>query len=188
VLTAAFQDDPGTIVIEPDRARRTRFLPPFFVNFIAAALSEDGDIVVSGEPVAGVASWFGPDRHGPSTEAVAAHGFEDVIAFAGEEALGRLIAMVGELERQHADLTDGPHFRLEFFGVAPSSQGFGIGTALMEHGHRRADDLRLPCYLKTFTLANVRYYERRGYRVEREFEVADAVPVYALIRPPSAGT
>src|SRR3954471_21832601 len=29
VLAAAFQDDPGTIVIEPDSARRARLLPPF---------------------------------------------------------------------------------------------------------------------------------------------------------------
>lgn len=182
VLAAAFHDDPGTIVIEPDNERRAQLLPAFFRNFLAASMDEDGDVVVSGDPVAGVACWFGPDRHGPSPDALGAHGFGDVIAIAGDDATARLLAMVGELERQHAQLISGPHFRLDFFGVAPSSQRTGIGAALMEHGHSRADDLRLSCYLETFTVPNVRYYERRGYELVHEYQVGDGVTVYALIR------
>lgn len=185
VLAQAFQDDPGTIIFEPDGERRAQLLPRFFRNFVAAALAEDADILVAGDPVVGVASWFGPDRYGPSPDALGAHGFGDVIAMAGEEATGRLLGMVGELERQHEELTTGPHFRLEFFGVLPTSQGSGIGTALIEHGHERADEMGVPCYLETFTLPNVRYYERRAYRLIREYEVADGVPVYALIRSPA---
>src|SRR4051794_16072269 len=187
VLADAFQDDPGWVAIEPDAERRAGLLRPFFRTFVAASLAEDGDIVVSGNPVAGVASWFGPDRHGPSPEALGAHGFGDFMALAGEEATGRLLATVGELERQHAELTDAPHLRLEFFGVTPTSQRTGIGTALIEHGHRRADEMGLPCYLETFTVPNVRFYEARGYRLESQFEVAGGIPVYALIRPALRG-
>jgi GNAT superfamily N-acetyltransferase len=183
VLAAAFHDDPGTIIFEPDPDRRARLLPEFFRNFVAASLAEDADIVVAGEPVAGVASWFGPDRHGPSPDSLGAHGFGDVVAMAGEAAVGRLVDMVGELERQHAELITEPHLRLEFFGVIPASQRTGYGTTLIEHGHARADDVGMPCYLETFTLPNVRYYERRGYELAHEFAVADGVPVYALIRP-----
>jgi GNAT superfamily N-acetyltransferase len=187
VLAAAFHDDPGTVIFDPDGEHRARLLPPFFRNFVAASLAEDADIVVAGEPIIGVASWFGPDRHAPSPDALGAHGFGDVVAIAGDEAIGRMVEMVGELERQHAELTSGPHLRLEFFGVRPGSQRTGHGTALIEHGHRRADELGLPCYLETFTLPNVRYYERRGYELVHKFQVADGVPVYALVRPsPSA--
>ena len=105
-----------------------------------------------------------------------------VLERAGPEATARLLAMIGELERQHELLTDGPHLRLEFFGVIPDQQGSGIGTALMEHGHRRADELDIPCYLETFTQPNVRYYERRGWKVSGQYPVADEVPVYAMIR------
>src|SRR4051794_37292232 len=187
VLADAFQDDPGWVAIEPDAERRAGLLRPFFRAFVAASLAEDGDIVVSGNPIAGVASWFGPDRHGPSPEALGANGFGDVIALVGDDATGRLLAIVGELERQHAELTDGPHFRLEFFGVTPSSQRTGIGTRLIEHGHRQADEMGVSCYLETFSLPNERYYERRGYRIERNFEVAGGIPVYALMRPASGG-
>jgi GNAT superfamily N-acetyltransferase len=187
VLAEAFHDDPGTVIFEPDRERRARLLPVFFRNVVAAALAEEAAIEVAGEPIVGAAIWFGPDQHAPSPEALGAHGFGDVATMAGEEAIGRMLEMVGELERQHDELTSGPHLRLEFFGVLPASQGTGYGTALIEHGHRRADELGLPCYLETFTLPNVRYYERRGYELVHQFQVADGVPVYALVRPsPSA--
>lgn len=177
-----FQDDPGTIIFEPDPERRALILPHFFRAFVAASLSEDADIVVAGDPVVGVASWFGPERQGPSPDAMGAHGLGAVLERAGPEATARLLAMIGELERQHELLADGPHLRLEFFGVIPDQQGSGIGTALMEHGHRRADELDIPCYLETFTQPNVRYYERRGWKVSGQYPVADEVPVYAMIR------
>ena len=101
VLALSFHDDPGTMVFEPDDARRARILPAFFRTFVAASLAEDGDLVVAGDPVAGIASWFGPDRHGPSPEAMGANGFGEALEQMGPEASRRLLAMVGEIEVQH---------------------------------------------------------------------------------------
>ncbi len=185
VLAAAFQDDPGTMVYEPDPDRRGDILPAFFRTFVAASLAEDGDLVVAGDPVNGVASWFGPDRYGPTPDAMGANGFGEVLALAGPEASQRLLDMVGEIEAQHEQLTDGPHLRLEFYGVVPQRQGSGIGSALIDHGHRRADELGLPCYLETFAESNVRFYERRGYQVVGEFTVGDGVRGYGMRREPS---
>ena len=185
VLADAFQADPGTIVFLPDDRERAEILPAFFRTFVAAALSEDADIVVAGEPISGVASWFGPDRHGPSPEAMGAHGFGGILEQAGPEGTGRLLAMLGEIEANHERLATGPHLRLEFFGVSPSNQREGIGTALIEHGHRRADELGIPCYLETFSEANVGYYERRGYRTVGEFTIGDGVRGYGMIRAAS---
>lgn len=187
VLAAAFQDDPGTRNFEPDADRRRTVLPPFFRTFVAASLAEDGDLVVAGDPVEGIASWFGPERHGPSPEAMAAHGFGDVLAIAGPVSADRLLAMVGEIERQHALLASGPHYRLEFFGVAPERQGTGLGSALIEHGHRRADEDGLPTYLETFTDQNVAFYRRRGYEVVGAFTIADGSTGWGMIRPPAGG-
>ena len=184
VLTRAFQDDPGTMLVEPDDGRRPQIFRPFFRTFVAASIADGAEIVVPADGINGVASWFGPDAHGPRDESMAAHGLLDVLAGFGDEATGRLGPMTGELERQHAELMDAPHLRLEFYGVDPDAQGRGIGVALAEHGHRRADELGLPCYLETFTEKNVRFYERRGYRVIRTFTVGDGVPVYSMRRDP----
>ncbi len=187
VLARAFQDDPGAIVFDPDPKRRAEMLPAFFRAFVTASLSESGELVVAGDPVEGIASWFGPDRHGPSSEAMDANGFRDVLERWGPEVSKRILAMTGEIERQHDRLIAGPHLRLEFFGVDPGSQGSGVGSALIDHGHRIADAAGLECYLETFTQANVRYYERRGYRIVGEYLVGDGVPVYGMVRPPPRG-
>ncbi len=183
VLTEAFADDPGTKNFEPDAARRRTILPAFFRAFVAASLSEGGDLVVAGDPIDGIASWFGPERHGPSPDAMGANGFGDFLGQAGPVATERLVAMLEEIERQHGELARDRHLRLEFFGVVPSRQGSGIGTLLLEHGHRRADELGLPCYLETFAEKNVRYYEGRGYRVAGEFTIGEGTRGWGMLRP-----
>ena len=185
VLADAFQADPGTMVFLADEAERHDILPAFFRTFVAAALSEEADIVVSGEPITGVASWFGPERHGPSPDAMGAQGFADILERSGPDATARLLAMLGEIEANHERLATEPHLRLEFFGVDPSLQGSGIGTALIEHGHRQADELGIACYLETFSESNVGYYERRGYRTVGEFVIGDGVRGYGMLRPAS---
>ena len=91
--------------------------------------------------------------------------------------------MLQEIEANHERLAPGPHMRLEFFGVTPDLQGGGIGTALIELGHHRADELGLACYLETFSEPNVRYYERRGYRTVGEFTIGDGVRGWGMLRP-----
>ncbi len=67
VLTAAFLDDPGAVIFEPDRVRRAAILPSFFGAWVRAAIADGGDLVVpDGGGVTGVATWFGPETHGPS--------------------------------------------------------------------------------------------------------------------------
>ena len=184
VLARAFQADPGTMLVEPDDERRRQVFHPFFRTFLAASIADGADIVVPADRVNGVASWFGPHAHGPSDGSMVAHGLLDVLAGFGDEATARLGPMTAELERQHAELMTEPHLRLEFFGVEPDAQGRGIGVALAEHGHRRADELGLPCYLETMTERNVGFYERRGYGVIETFTVGDGVRVYAMRRDP----
>ena len=186
VLAQAFLDDPGAVIFERDRERRAAILPGFFRAWVRAAIADGGDLVVpDGRTVTGVASWFGPERYGPSDEALAAAGWDDALATFGEAATKRMLAMTGELDRQHALAAPMPHLRLDFFGVLPASQGTGIGSRLIEHGHRAADAAGLPCYLETFTERNVAYYRRRGWDVVATYRVGDGVPVYVLRRLPT---
>src|SRR5688572_6256924 len=90
VLVRAFMDDPGAIVCEPDPGRRRQIMPAFFRNFVTAAIADGGDIVVPTGTVDGIASWFGPETHGPSDAAMDAAGFAGVLETFGEEASSRI--------------------------------------------------------------------------------------------------
>lgn len=65
-----------------------------------------------------------------------------------------------------------PHFYLFVLGVEPSFQGRGIGAALLRSLTARADAARKPCYLETDRISSVRLYERHGFEVTREIDIA----------------
>lgn len=80
----------------------------------------------------------------------------------------------------------GPHHYLYFLGVEPAFQGRGLGSALLRHLGALADAERQPCYLETDSPDNVRLYERHGYRVDGEHELADmsGLRMWLMTRPP----
>jgi ribosomal protein S18 acetylase RimI-like enzyme len=186
VLARAFQDDPGALIVEPDpglrhEADRTLFAPvvrwaiPF--GRVLVAVAPQGSIV-------GVAT-FVPAGHAiASDEEMVAAGLLEAVA-AVPNAAARMEPMVGYLEELHASAIEGPHARLEFFGVDPEAQGSGIGGRLIAAGHATIDANGERCYLETFTTKNVAFYEKRGYRVVIEGTVPGTqTPVWGLVREP----
>jgi len=77
----------------------------------------------------------------------------------------------------------GVHHYLVFIGVSPASQGRGIGSGMLRFVHRivDADETSLGVGLDTENEANVRYYERFGYKVVAVKKVGEVV-VYAMFR------
>ena len=190
LLARAFHDDPGALIVEPDptlrhEADRTLFAPvvrqaiPYGRVLVAA--SDDGRIL-------GVATFLPAGHATASDEEMVAAGLMDSVA-AVPEAAARMEPMVGYLEELHARAIDGPHARLEFFGVDPSAQGSGVGSRLMAAGHATIDANGERCYLETFTTKNVAFYEKRGYRVVIEGTVPGTeTRVWGLVRePPQPG-
>ena len=188
LLARAFHDDPGALIIEPDpvarpAAQRTRFAPVVRqavpLGHVAAAIDADDRIV-------GVATFLPPGHDTPSDDELVAAGLLAALA-AVPVAAERMSPMVAFLDGQHERAIEGPHWRLEFFGVEPSLQGSGIGRDLIATGHAAAAAAGERVYLETFTTANVAWYQRRGYRVEIEGIVPGTdVPVWGLVREPAA--
>jgi ribosomal protein S18 acetylase RimI-like enzyme len=186
MLARAFFEDPGALIIEPnpalrDHALRALFAPvvrwalPF--GHVGAAVGPDGRIL-------GVATFVPPGHEAPSEDELEAAGLAEAIA-AAPEAAARMEAMTGFLEDRHTAGIDGPHWRLEFFGVDPEAQGGGLGSRLIATGHAQADVAGERVWLETFTAENVRWYERRGYRVVGEAVVPGTThTLWGLIREP----
>ena len=186
MLARAFHEDPGALIVEPDPTRRPATIRAFFApvvrwalpfGHVAAALTASGQI-------AGVATFVPPGHDTPPEADLIVAGFAEAEA-AFPEAAARNGPMVAFLEAQHAAAIDGPHWRLEFFGVDPAIQGSGLGSRLIATGHARADAAGERVWLETFSADNVRWYERRGYRVVSEAIVPGTVhTLWGLIRDP----
>jgi GNAT superfamily N-acetyltransferase len=75
---------------------------------------------------------------------------------------------------------------LEILGVDPAHQGGGLGPRLLAGVLARADREGRACYLETSRPANVGFYGRLGFAVEREVVlVPGGVPFTMMRRPPA---
>jgi len=189
VLSRAFYDDPGALIVEPDPDRRRAACRALFEPVVRQAIPFGRVLVVADADgaILGIATFLPAGHDTASAEEMEAAGLLDALA-AAPDAAARMGPMVDYLEEQHARAIDGPHARLEFFGVEPTAQGSGVGSRLIAAGHATLDATRERCYLETFTTTNVAFYERRGYRVVIEGIVPGTdIPVWGLIREAKAG-
>jgi len=84
-------------------------------------------------------------------------------------------------------MDDKPHWYLWVLGVAPDSQGKGIGSRLIQPVLDCSDKEQISCYLETETERNVAFYEKRGFEVVSEGEVPGYdLKLWSLLREPLA--
>jgi GNAT superfamily N-acetyltransferase len=185
VVARSFHEDPGALIVEPDAARRHEAMLHLTGPVVRAAVPH-GHVTVAVAPdgsIVGVATWLPPGKESPTDEELLAAGQAEGRAAVPEAAV-RMGPMAEALENLHASNMGGDHWRLEFFGVDPAWQGTGLGVALIETGHAKADAAGQPCWLETFTQRNVDWYARRGYRVAATSTVPTGEPIWGLIRDP----
>ena len=185
MLARAFHDDPGGLIVEPDEELRPAALRALFAPVVRQAMPF-GHVAVAERAgaIVGVATFLPPGHDTPTEDELVAAGLLEALERA-PAAAERMGPMVDFLESQHAKAIDGPHWRLEFFGVEPGLQGTGIGSRLIRTGHEQADAAGERVYLETFTRKNVTWYEQRGYAVVIDGIVPGTdVPVWGLVREP----
>jgi ribosomal protein S18 acetylase RimI-like enzyme len=177
ILAAAFQDDPIFSWCIPDAGRRRRILPSFFELVGRHLGGGAGQIDLAG---AGAAMWAPPGT--PAVTEEAAGEFEAGVAQLFGEDAGRTFELIAVMEEHHPH---DEHAYLWFLGVAPERQGMGLGSRLLRHGLRLADDTGHPAYLEATSEDNVRLYRRHGFEVVRELRAAGSPPLTAMWRPAS---
>jgi ribosomal protein S18 acetylase RimI-like enzyme len=187
MLARAFHEDPGGLIVEPDAALRPAALRALFAPVVRQAIPFGHVAVAEREgAIVGVATFLPPGHDTPTEDELVAAGLLEALERV-PAAAERMGPMVDFLESQHTKAIDGPHWRLEFFGVEPDLQGAGIGSRLIRTGHEQADAAGDCVYLETFTRKNVAWYEQRGYAVAIEGIVPGTqIPVWGLIREPQA--
>ena len=80
-----------------------------------------------------------------------------------------------------------PHYYLHAIGVAPDSQGKGVGGTMIRQITAMADDEGVACYLESSKLQNVPLYERQGFVVTAIEDTPNGGPPMWLMRRPVKG-
>jgi ribosomal protein S18 acetylase RimI-like enzyme len=186
LLSRAFFHDPGALIVEPDDELRGPTIRALFAPVVRWAIPF-GHVSGAFDPggsMLGVATFVPPGHDTPTDDELDAAGLPEAIA--GVPAAARRMATMTEfLEAQHVRGINGPHWRLDFYGVEPAAQGAGVGSRLIATGHDAADAAGERVWLETFTIENVRFYERRGYRVVVESIVPGTrYRLWGLVRDP----
>ncbi len=184
VLTASFVDFPAIRVLvgTGDGAReRTRRV---FAMELDPASPNQALVAEHDGAIAGVLTYADSPR---CAEAGVARSIS-FVRVAGPRIFASL-RLFGRISRVHPA---SPHRHLPSVGVLPTSQGHGVGRALMEEFHRRCDDARLPAYLETIRWADAglpsleRFYRSLGYEVDDVVPGDDVWSVVTMTRPVSA--
>jgi GNAT superfamily N-acetyltransferase len=166
-LARAFADYPYTrhVIAADGHAERIRRYQELCLTRIGMVY---GRVWVADEGRA-VAVWAVPDQD-PSP------------AFA---ALGPLLGELGgdrAAASATADAAMAPHrpkepgWFLETVATAPEAQGKGLGSAVLIPGIQEAERAGWPAYLETSSEANVRFYERLGFKVTADVQLPDNGP------------
>ena len=138
----------------PDDRRCRAVSREWYRLHIAHAIGGAGQVVMT-EDGAAAAVWFDRTRSFTEPDDYAKH----LADLAGDD-----LPRFEELDRQmDAHHPTGPHWHLLFLAVHPDRWSQGLGSALMDHTHRRLDADGVPAYLEATSEQNRRLYQRHGY-------------------------
>jgi len=180
-LLAAFADDPAARWLYPDDGAYKRAFPDL-VMLSGGAGFEEGTVDVA-EGGAAVAVWAPPGAE-VDLEEVGAAWAAHFQAHVDPARLGDVFAWGEQIGAFHPT---GSYWYLAQIGVAPGHQGCGHGTALLQVGLARCDRDGLPAHLESANPRNHRFYERHGFEVIGEIQVADSPTVWPMRRLPGGG-
>jgi ribosomal protein S18 acetylase RimI-like enzyme len=186
LLARAFFDYPAWVWFCPDDVRRRELIEHSMRVTVRWGLLM-GETYVT-RPDGGVAVWMPPGTPDDIDPAGTRTGWNEFVAHAGDDVLGRMELMSGEQQPVRERAAGGrPFWYLPWLGVDPALQRTGAGGTLLRHMFTRLDADGAPCILETEKAQNVPYYERHGFVVAHHAVLPNGGPPYwTMVREPSA--
>src|SRR5579875_782360 len=156
-MAQAFFDDPVMAWLLPDAGRRRSRLRHYFDLELRLVGLARGEVwTTEGGQAAAIAT--PPDRWALPWAVAVRHGLAFTRAFGMRLPLAAALLQLME----HHHLREA-HFYLPYIGVAPASQGQGLGTRVLGPTLSKCDELNLPAYLEATSPRNAALYERLGF-------------------------
>ncbi|MCL4446534.1 MAG: GNAT family N-acetyltransferase [Actinobacteria bacterium] len=179
VLTRAFYDDPVAIFMIPSGKRRLRALAKFYRIMLVKQYLSFGEVWTT-DDLAGAALWAPPNKPPPTLRDLL-YLLPVLPQFLGPSTVAalRLIARI-DAKRPKVE-----HWYLSTLGTDPSSQGRGVGSALLNEVLSRCDEAGMPAFLESSKESNVPFYARHGFDVTGEIHAPRQGPtLYLMSREP----
>jgi GNAT superfamily N-acetyltransferase len=176
-LSQAFQTDPALSWIVPDAERRAAALRLLFRAQVPADAKVGMVTRSTGDEAA--ALWRAPGQADTSLAELLTTAPSMLSAF--RTALPRALTLSNGIA---AHRPAGRYWYLHYIGVRTAQQGKGFGGRIIRERIAATDDLGLPCWLETATLANVGLYQRFGFVIANEWDVPNGGPhFWGMMRP-----
>jgi ribosomal protein S18 acetylase RimI-like enzyme len=181
VLARAFADDPVMAWCFPNADRRLARLERFFRVLDLGGPFGRADEVDTTEGLGAVAIWTPPGqwRVGVLDEV---RMLPAILRIATPRWAPSRLAGFNKMEQCHPH--EPPHWYLATIGTDPTSQGRGLGSALLTDRLGRLDAEGMPSYLESTKESNVPFYERHGFAVTRTFDLPRGPRLWLMWRDP----
>ena len=183
VMSRAFFTNPTTLYCLPDESGRSDKLD-WFLRIALRCGQKYGSVHTTDEEE-GAAIWLSPSHVYLSLFQLLKQGFSTAPFRLGMGPLGRLFNCLNYFEKlQKSDMPD-DHWYLFLLAVDPPQQGKGIGRRLIRPILQRADSEKTSCYLETDKPGNVTFFQKNGFKINREDDVPKGGPhFWTMIRKP----
>lgn len=177
IVADAFLRIPVISYLVPDPGRRRLVSRAWYRLYITHAIGGAGQVVMTEDSTA-AAVWF--DRTGGFTEP---DNYAQHLADLAGDDLPRFENLDKQMDAHHPTV---PHWHLLFLAVQPGDWRRGLGSALLEHTHRRLDEAAIPAYLEATGEQNRRLYQRHAYTdmAPATLSVADGTTLLRMWRRP----
>lgn len=164
VLGRAFHNYPLLQYYFPEELERKR-IALYLVSVAVFSGIRYGEIYATSTNLEGVAVWFPPGNYPVTIWKLVRSVPISVIFGFGRHGGGRMRQLNEYIDAVHRRLAPFKHWFLQTIGVDPRFQGKGYAGKLLKPMLARIDEEGLPCYLETQDEADVRLYERFGFKV-----------------------
>ncbi len=180
VLASAFHHEPVWNMVIPHDQQRARVQVRFFVRLTDYTLRY-GETYTTPTRV-GVVGWLPPGQTSLALGRIVRSGLYVTPLIMGWTTYRRFAAYNHYADTLHKQYAPDPHWYLWYIGVAPASQGQGIGRRLLQPVLDKARAAGTACYLETSLERNTLFYEKFGFEVVHQGSI-QGVTVWAMVRP-----
>lgn len=179
-LAKAFYDDPLFSWLFPDASRRVEISRRAFDLYLKRVWLQHEETYTIGDASTGACVWEPPGTWKLSVREQLSL-LPAMLPIFGRR-LPRVLGTLNAVEKGHPAE---PHYYLAFIGVAPESQGNGMGSILMHPVLQRCDAEGIPAYLEASAPRNRDLYLRHGFEVTEEIRPGrGGPPLWRMWREP----